>query len=326
MSRTWLRALLSVAVSAGLSLVLLRQVDVAELGRLLAETDRPLLWVFAALSLCGLLTRAVRYKLLLGSAVGFGTMLLVTATRNFLVDLFPARIGSLSYVYLLNRRLGVAIAPVAASFVLPFVYDLVAMSALIAVAFVVELGRLERAAALGLLIALLAVASAAALLLLGPLCRYAGEWLTRTSRLAAAGERVLAIAAEIEARRSKRVALPLLGLSLLIRGIKFSSYWVLLLAVVHGRGMGPGELPFWRVFLGVTAAEISAALPVQGIAGFGTYEAAWTLGFTHLGLDRSTAILTGFATHLLSQSLEYSIGVVALATVLMRSRGAAHGG
>ena len=60
--------------------------------------------------------------------------------------------------------------------------------------------------------------------------------------------------------------------------------------------------------------------PVHGIAGFGTYETAWTIGFRQLGLSSRVAILSGFATHLLSQLYDYTVGLVGLATALAWSR------
>jgi hypothetical protein len=65
---------------------------------------------------------------------------------------------------------------------------------------------------------------------------------------------------------------------------------------------------------------MSATLPIHGIAGFGTYETAWALGFGQLGLSSRVAILSGFATHLLSQLYDYSIGLLALAIALAWSR------
>lgn len=112
----------------------------------------------------------------------------------------------------------------------------------------------------------------------------------------------------------------LIALSVLIRLLKFAAYWSLLLGVVREHGLTAADLPFWKVLLGIAGAELSATLPIHGIAGFGTYETAWALGFSRLGLSSRVAILSGFATHLLSQLYDYSVGLVALALALARSR------
>jgi uncharacterized membrane protein YbhN (UPF0104 family) len=112
----------------------------------------------------------------------------------------------------------------------------------------------------------------------------------------------------------------LIALSVVIRLLKFAAYWSLLLGVVAEHDLGARDLPFWTVFLGITGAELSATLPIHGIAGFGTYETAWKIGFERLGVSPRVAILSGFATHLLSQIYDYAVGLVALALALAWSR------
>ncbi|MGH7822606.1 MAG: lysylphosphatidylglycerol synthase domain-containing protein, partial [Candidatus Binatia bacterium] len=107
-----LRFVVSILLTAGLCFYLLRQVDVAELADWLRRVDRGLFAGYAAVSLAGLVARAARYRMLIGPRAGFFALVLVTATRNFLVDLLPARVGSLSYVYLLTRRFDVPLEPV----------------------------------------------------------------------------------------------------------------------------------------------------------------------------------------------------------------------
>lgn len=57
-------------------------------------------------------------------------------------------------------------------------------------------------------------------------------------------------------------------------------------------------------------------LPISGLAAIGTWEAAWTLAFTRLGLDAEVAVISGFATHVLSQLHDYSLGIVALIVLM----------
>jgi hypothetical protein len=59
------------------------------------------------------------------------------------------------------------------------------------------------------------------------------------------------------------------------------------------------SLPIERIVLGMTFVVLSTTLPVQGFAGFGTNEGAWTLAFVPLGLPLETAIATGFSVHIL---------------------------
>ena len=194
------------------------------------------------------------------------------------------------------------------------------MSFLVTLALVFEFSRFQGASTLAMLVVFLAAGSLATFFFLAPILRLASRGLHRWPLAAGAASLVERTATEI-ARAARGIEiLILLVLSFAIRAVKFGAYWMLLLAVLHERGITAADLPFWRVFLGIAGAELSATLPVHGVAGFGTYEAAWALGFSHLGLDRETAILSGFATHLLSQAYDYSIGLLALLVILAMSR------
>ncbi|HSD10270.1 MAG TPA: lysylphosphatidylglycerol synthase transmembrane domain-containing protein [Candidatus Binatia bacterium] len=324
-SRGWLRPLASLALTAALCFVLLRRVDVRELADWLVRVDRRYYAVYVVLSFAGLLARAFRYRLLLGRTVGFVPLALVTAARNFLVDLLPARIGSLSYVYLLTRRFGAPLDPVLSSFILTFLYDLLAMTVLLGVALVLELGRFEAGATLGIVTAIFAILVVAVFIRLAPSLRFAAARLHLVARpwARSVALRLDDVADEVERSGGARQTVVLTALSVLIRLLKFAAYWSLLLGVVREHGLAAADLPFWKVFLGIAGAELSATLPIHGIAGFGTYETAWALGFTRLGLSSRVAILSGFATHLLSQLYDYSVGLVALAIALAWSRRAA---
>jgi len=306
----------SLAVSAALCAILLRSVDLHDVGQWITRVDRPLFATYAALSIAGLLARSYRYRMLIGRFVPFVPIVLVTAARNFLVDLLPARIGSLSYVVLLTRRFGAPLEPVVSSFVVTFFYDLFAMTLLIGVAVALELGRFENGPALAAVAAVLGLGVVLVFLRLGPALRFAAAWLRRRERFANVAPRIDETATEIERVGGAWRTLGLLAISLVIRLLKFAAYWALLLGVVHEQNLTAAALPFWRVFLGIAGAELSATLPIHGIAGIGTYETAWAIGFQELGVPWRVAILSGFATHLLSQIWDYSVGIVALAIVL----------
>lgn len=57
-------------------------------------------------------------------------------------------------------------------------------------------------------------------------------------------------------------------------------------------------------------ASVAAYLPVNGIGGFGTTEAGWTLGFTLIGMDRNTALVSGLVSNLMSFVIICVFGLV----------------
>src|SRR4030042_4440811 len=100
--------ILSALVSVGLLWLLLSQVKTEDIFRTLSRVFIPALLISAAVALVGAWLRALRYKWLLRPhAISWPNMFLVTFIRNSLIDLLPARLGSLSYIYVLNKRLGV---------------------------------------------------------------------------------------------------------------------------------------------------------------------------------------------------------------------------
>ena len=311
------RFAVSALVTVALCAWLLSVIEPSAVIDRLRAIDRPLFAAFVGLSFGGLFVRAWRYFLLLDGRASYRALVLVTAARNCLVDLLPARVGSLSYIYLLKSRVGVDLEPILSSFVLSFLYDLIAMALLIAVALSLQFGAFEGAAPLSLLLAIFAAGVAAAFFLLEPALRIAGKALGRSTRFSPVASRVAEVADEVAAMGRGRRALGLVTVSFAIRGLKFGAHWVLLLAILHA---APSELPFWRVFLGIAAAELSATLPIHGLMGFGTYEAAWSLSFERLGMSAKDAVESGFATHILSQAFDYSLGALAIAVLMLAWR------
>jgi hypothetical protein len=72
------------------------------------------------------------------------------------------------------------------------------------------------------------------------------------------------------------------------------------------------KLSFWKTILGTTGAELTSALPVKGLGGFGTWESAWALTFRLMDFDPELAILSGIGVHLLTNLFEYTLGIAAV--------------
>lgn len=92
----------------------------------------------------------------------------------------------------------------------------------------------------------------------------------------------------IKAKSNKKVIL----LSLLNRLLFFLVLFIILLAF----GL---NMRFDLFIIGSTLAIITSSLPVNGIGGFGTFEAGWTVGFSLLGHDSNIAFLYGFGTNII---------------------------
>lgn len=333
--RRWRPWFISLALTGGLYWVLLSQIDIGDLLPTAQAMTPRYLGYFVVLLMAGVVARAVRFWLLLGQAVPLTLLVPIVMVRNVFVDLLPARVGEISYVYLLSTRAGVPAEQGLATLFLSVLFDVVALAPLLLIAAVVvgSSGGIPipvlAGAALGLGIAAYAMMRAAV-----PLGSWVGAWLRQRSQPSPDHESPAASlswrsraavlvehtteALGVVARR--RIFGRVWLVSLVVRLCKFGSYYFLVLASMDPLGYSVAEVGFFRVFLGIVSAELAAALPIHGIAGFGTFEAAWALSFTQLGFSAADATITGILTHVVSQVVEYSVGALALVYVLRATR------
>lgn len=319
---------LAVLVSGSLLGYLLSQVEPAEiLAAARGMALRPF-GVFLVLLLAGVGARSLRYRLLLGPPVRMSLLTGIVLVRNSFVDLVPARLGELSYIYLLTSRAGRRVEDGLASLMLAVAFDVVALMPLVLLALLavgVE-GALSGPwlAVAALLLGLLALGGARAAGWVGRrLAQVVSPDETSTGRRAALGALIRGTARALDDAWARRVAVPALAISIVVRLCKFGSYFFLVLAIMESRGDPATNLDFFRVFLGVLSAEIAAALPIPTIASLGTFEAAWAASFTQLGFAREDAIISGVVAHAVSQVVEYTLGGLALVVIMWPARGGA---
>ena len=315
---------LSTVVSAVLLWLLFSRIDFADLVQAFSRIFVPALGVYAAVALLGAWLRAWRYKWLLRpQRIGWGNILLVTFIRNSLIDLLPARLGSLSYIYILNKRLGFAFETATSSFILAFVLDFLTISPFLIVSLLaVGVGAkaisgpflLIIAAAFFLLVAIIywrivPIARIALVLLRRlPVSLRVAEKKSILSAMEKL-EKTVAVLANIQ---RSGIDVPVFILSLFIRLAKYISIYALLYAFLEAHGYSLHQLSFWMFILGLSGAELTSALPVKGLAGFGTWESAWALTFRLLGFDPKLAVISGIGVHFLTNLFEYSLGLVSV--------------
>jgi len=323
----------SLLLTTGVFAWLFAHVTWRQVADLILAIDLRLVGLFVFLSLSMHLVRTWRYRVILnsvGETPGFFRLFLVVLVRSLCVDLLPARTGELVYIYLLRMKLGVELGAATASFALAFLFDLMALAPLLAVALVLA-GRhlpLSPLTLLGAGAALLALAALAlhwlpGLLRLG--FRIGSRLPDSAARLRRWLRRFLAAThRQVRRARARGVYAPVFGLSLAVRLLKYTALYVLLLAILHPQGYAPGTLPFPKVFLGFSAAEMAASLPLSGIAGFGAYQGAWALVFILLGFPAEMAQATSISHHVFTQVYGYLLGLIGAAWLLLLPRARPH--
>lgn len=315
---------LSAVVSVGLLWLLLSQVNTEDIIHTFSRIFLPALLVYMAVALLAAWLRAWRYKLLLRpQPISWPNMFLVTFIRNSLIDLLPARVGSLSYIYVLNKRLGFPFETATSSFVLAFVLDFLTISPFLVVSLI-AVGLGANALSTPALLILAAVFFLLVFLVywkLSPIARFFLTLFRRLLRFGRIEERPAARTAvrkfeltiqSLDSIRRRGNAIPILVLSFLIRMAKYISVFALFFALLRSHGFSLRDLNFWTFILGLSGAELTSVFPIKGLAGFGTWESAWALTFRLMDFDPRLAVISGIGVHLLSNIFEYSLGITSI--------------
>ena len=318
--------LISAAVTVAVFAYLFSQVSLEDVLDLIKQADTNLLVMFVLASLGTSVLRMWRYLVVLrcsGFAPSPAALFLVVLVRNLFVDLLPAQIGSLIYVYLVRSRLGIPLGAAFSSFTLAVVFDLIALAPMVflgAVWLAVERDLVAPQIFAGVLV--LAVGT---LLFLRSLPVFTA-WLAHRlrhwsraepSRLRSCATLLEEFTGELERARSAGLYWPLFIFSLLVRPGKYTSLYFFLVALIEPLGYGFSKVPAVAAFMGTVAAEFAAALPLSGIAGFGLYEGTWAVVFRLLGFPVDIAQLTSIGHHLFTQAYGYGLGLAALGLLLL---------
>ena len=282
------------------------------------------IWVVLATLACQLIQtwfRTIRYRLFLRHGEiepDFGKLLAITFARNMFVDMLPSRLGEVSYLILLKRMLGERVARGVASMGASFAFDLVALLILILV--VITTGAIMGS---GGWHASLVISVAAIVLIAYYVFFYGFSLAMRLSsdlRKKLLGKGMLrgfnGIAEETDAAivmiRSQRDLGKVFFLSLGIRVFKYAGVLVLLWAILNTAFLTVELKNLGSLFFGIVVGEASASMPIPTFMSFGTYEAGASLTLQNLGYTMQASVISIFLTHLISQSIDYSLGIAAL--------------
>lgn len=300
-----LRILLSLVLAALLlaGLAWWGGVGVRELGGALGELSPATYAAALGLHAAIYLLRALRFRVLLppASRPPFGHVLAASSAHNLAAYVLPAKTGEASLLVYLKALGGVAGASSLASLLLSRLLDLATLAGAVGVA-AIGLGIAQGFDARPWTLPVGGVLLLAAVLL-GVLC-VRSVWIPALARRAARLTRLdrTALGARLAARTDE-VAQALRDAGAdgrLAQGALVSlPLWlgVFLFYAVLARGLGLDASLAAAVF-GSGLAIAANLLPVNGLAGFGTQEAGWVVGFVLLGVPRDLALSTGLGAHL----------------------------
>lgn len=303
----------------------------------LQSTSLELVAVFVLVTLVTLFIRAWRYRLLITmsgeeNVPTLRQMALVTGVRNMVVDMLPARLGELGYVGLLNRGYGVKLQHCVSSLTVSVAFDFVALLVIVILLVVKQFaGAAVAGWAIGALFTAV-VLSAVAFIGLFIIVPWFSWWLGETFPAKAKDSwwaKLLTLLNEfcdsLAAVRSAGKTLQVLGLSVVIRLLKYASFYLLFMAVAVPSYPLLAELPSQQIVGALIGGEIGASLPIPTFMSFGAYEAGSALVFSLLGVaDQAQAVVTMLCVHIWSQLMDYILGgLLLVAFLLIKRRGKA---
>lgn len=324
----------SLLLSGALLLFLFSRIEFSRLQEVFTSLFWPFLVAYMSVAFLASLLRSWRYQLLLKPRpTRTGDFLLVTLIRNLFVDLFPARLGSLSYVYLTNRSLSYPFQAAASSFLLAFLFDFLTLTPFLVVAILwVGLGQTPLASSYLIIISVIFLGLV--FLIFSQLEKILQRLTTFLARietspkikareklhhlLLTVRQKIDATTDELQRTKKNQNSWWIFLLSLIIRALKYFSLYFLLSALLHPQLFSSFSLDFWTTILAITGAELTSFLPIKGIAGFGTWEAAWALSLNLMGYEAELAIISGLGLHLITNLYEYSLGILAMIILALR--------
>jgi uncharacterized membrane protein YbhN (UPF0104 family) len=321
----------SLLLMAGLMYLVERtgsEVNLAMVFDSLKAIPLEVLWLYTLIVIANTLARAVRYRVLVDTRTGapktrFAPLLVVTAVRNMVVDLLPARIGELVFVGMLKRACATPVASGLAVVALSLLLDIVVLiPVLVGVTLLPLTGPALREGSLPAAL-LVTTLSVFAVFVLWPGLRALVRWSQTIGADRSWMRRPVAFLADIsDALNQCRHAGTLgraLAITVVIRLLKYGGLVLLFFAVLSGPGVQDSAVAVTDVVAALLASEVGASLPIPTLMSFGAYEAGGAAALSLLGYPLALAVMVLLTVHIASQILDYVIGGICLVVFFLIS-------
>jgi len=122
--------LIAVIITIALVALLLSQINAADVMDMLAKIKPAYLVIGFVLYAISYLLRALRFHILLNKKVGIKELFSIVSVHNMALNIFPARSGELSYIYLLKKRHNKTVGEGATTLLTARMLDIISISLL----------------------------------------------------------------------------------------------------------------------------------------------------------------------------------------------------
>ncbi|MCD4760049.1 flippase-like domain-containing protein [archaeon] len=293
------KIIFSVVVSVVLIYFLMSMISLEDLRDSVLKLSLPYVLLALGFYLLSYIFRSLRFLVFLKNDMSFRDIFPIVCIHNVMNYLIPARLGELSYFYLLKRK-KIEFGKSVASFAVVRFFDLLVVSIIFFVSLIFMKNVPESFNGIVPIVAVL-VGLLLIFILISPLLyRYFSSKLN-SKRLFV--KKLKEIYDALLVIKSKSVLFSLFLFSVLIWFSLYSLMYVLLLDL----GI---QFSLWQAIIVISFPLIISALPINGIGGYGTTEVAWLIPFLAFGLSKEIAIANGFVIHTFQFALVLLFGLV----------------
>ncbi len=316
-----LNRVLGITFTIAIVIFLLANTDVSDMWKLVAGVVPGWLFVACLFFLLNKVCRAAQFLILTGLPPGHWLwMAAVSCAQSLAIQIFPARTGEVSYIYLAGKSHNVGVGSSITSLLAVRLLDVLTIAALFLITSGLSLGSLSSEArvyisiAIGMMVAL-TITILVIVIFRESICAFGVRFLERhlphwfpPSWRSKLTKLIVEIDQSLSAIQSGKRISALITLSLIFWILIFSLNHILLLALNL-------DITLQQTVIGSTFGAFTSVIPISAVGNLGTLEAGWTAGLVLAGVDIQTAVFSGFAVHLLSFVYTIVFGLAGLVFV-----------
>jgi len=295
------RVLIALTISLIILVLLFQFADPGKILTVLTQITWQAILLGFVLSIASYFLRALRFYILLQKRVSFSELLSVVAVQNLLVNTTPSRVGDVSFLYILKKKNHIGAIQSASALVIARIFDFTVIMLCLFFSLLFTPNTPEAIAkALPAIVAMVVGLNIFLLILVyhGRKAQSAFEKILGSLNLVEKFpfpfllEKTQKLCESFEQIKSRKIFFTTLVISAL------SWFTIYSTSIVLIRGLG-FDFPAPLIVVGATAAMFSAFLPIQGLGGFGTIEAAWVVVLLPFGYSPETIILASLNSHII---------------------------
>jgi len=310
---SWKNIIAGLVIAVLLSYFLLSQVKISEIGRALKSFP-----VWALLTVVGIqlmlnFLKSIRFKTLFNGALGITQLSPIIFLHNLFIIFAPSRSGELAFPYFLKDRFDIPVGRSLSVLVIARVLDVLVILTLVLATVLIgfrdQVGSIRgfvplSIAGLILLLVFFWMVLKHALWMKGKFGIFFNRWHLYEKKfigmLIRKFEEVLIALSEIH---DFKKILKVSFLTFVIWPITFCFEFVLF------RSLGI-EVTYWQFLVIAFFPILVNIIPVQSLAGVGTYEATFVGGFLLFGFSQETIVPLAFSVHIILLASTALLGLV----------------